>query len=129
MSVNSRLKSTKIISQRKAFYSQRITESSCVRKETVDIEILVTSRNSDRKIMQSIRMSQFPSRIRKCNQLNQFRWTSTQVLPIKKTYAGYISTMSQEFKRSSKWSLTTWRCSIKQWKSHKFLLTSVNCKN
>ena len=32
---------------------QRITESSCVRKETVDIKILKTSRNGDRKIMQS----------------------------------------------------------------------------
>ena len=57
MSVNSRLKATKIIGQRKAFYKQRIPESSCVRKETVDIDILVTSRNGDRKIMQSIRIT------------------------------------------------------------------------
>ena len=35
MSVNSRLKATKIIGQRKAFYGQRVTESSCARKETV----------------------------------------------------------------------------------------------
>ena len=63
MSVNSRLKATKIIGQRKAFYRQRIPESSCVRKETVDIDILVTSRNGDRKIMQSIRiMSRPPSK-------------------------------------------------------------------
>ena len=54
MSANSRLKVTKIIGQRKAFYRQRIPESSCARKETVDIDILVTSRNGDRKIMQSI---------------------------------------------------------------------------
>ena len=53
MSVNFRLKATKIIGQRKAPYRQRIPESSCVRKETVDIDILVTSRNGDRKIMQS----------------------------------------------------------------------------
>ena len=53
MSDNSRLKARKIIGQRKAFYSQRIPEPSCARKETVDI--LVTSRNGDRKIMQSIR--------------------------------------------------------------------------
>ena len=45
MSVTSRLKATKIIGHRKAFYRQRIPESSCVRKETVDIDILVTSRN------------------------------------------------------------------------------------
>ena len=46
MSANSRLKTTKIIAQRKAFYRKRIPE-----KETVDIDIPVTSRNGDRKIM------------------------------------------------------------------------------
>ena len=56
MSGYSRLKATKIISQRKAFYKQRIPESSCGKKETVDIDILVTSRNRDGKIMQSIRI-------------------------------------------------------------------------
>ena len=70
MSVNSTLKATKIIGQRKAFYWQRIPESSCTRKENVDIDILVTSRNGERKIMQSIRItSRGPSRIRKWNQL------------------------------------------------------------
>ena len=69
MSVNSRLKDTKIIGQRKAFYRQRIPESSCARKETVDIDILATSRNGDRKIMQSIRiMSRPPSRNKKESQ-------------------------------------------------------------
>ena len=35
------------------------------------------------KCMQFIRiMSRPPSRIRKCNQLNQFRWTSTNLIPI-----------------------------------------------
>ena len=67
MYVNSRLKATKIIGQRKAFYS-------CVRKETVDIDILVTSRNGDRKIMQSIRIMSRPSSgIRKWNHLSQFK--------------------------------------------------------
>ena len=74
MSVNSGLKATKIIGQRKAFYRQRISEFSRVRKETVDIDILVASRNGDRKIMQSLRiMSRTCSRIRKGNQLSQFR--------------------------------------------------------
>ena len=51
----------------------RIPEPNCVRKETVDINILVTSRNCDRKIMQSIRItSRPPSRKRKWNQLSQF---------------------------------------------------------
>ena len=53
MSVNSRLEATKVIGQRKAFYMQRIPGLSCARKKTVDIDILVTSRNGDRKIMQS----------------------------------------------------------------------------
>ena len=71
MSVDSRLKATKIIGQRKAFYRQRIPEFSCARKETVDTDILVTSRNGDRKIMQSIRiMSRTPLRKRKWNQLS-----------------------------------------------------------
>ena len=60
MSVNSELKATKIISQRKAFYRQRIPEFSCARKETVDIDILATSRNGHRKIMQSIRITSRP---------------------------------------------------------------------
>ena len=51
MSANSRLKATKIIRQRKAFYGQRIRESSYAKKETVDTDILVISRNGDRKIM------------------------------------------------------------------------------
>ena len=50
MSVNSTLKATKIIGQRKAFSRQRIPEPSCMRKETVDMDVLVTSRNGDRKI-------------------------------------------------------------------------------
>ena len=40
-------KATKIIDQRKAFYRHRIPEPSCARKETVDIGILVTSRNGE----------------------------------------------------------------------------------
>ena len=48
MSVNSGLKAIQIIGQRKAFYRQRIPKSSCAKKETVDIDILVTSRNGDR---------------------------------------------------------------------------------
>ena len=49
MSVNSRLKAAKLIGQRKAFYRQRIPEFSYARKETVDIDILVTSRNGEKK--------------------------------------------------------------------------------
>ena len=74
MSVNSKLKATLIIVERKAFYRQKIPETSCVKKETVDIDILVTSRNGHRKIMQSIRTtSRHTLRIRKWNQFSQFR--------------------------------------------------------
>ena len=63
----------KTIGQRKAFYRQRIPEFSFVRKEAVDIDILVSSRNGERKIMQSIRiMSRPPSRKMKWSQLSQF---------------------------------------------------------
>ena len=73
MSVNSGLKATKIIGQEKAFYWQRIPEFSRARKETTDIDILVTSRNGHRKIMQYIRItSRPPSRKRKWSQLSQF---------------------------------------------------------
>ena len=51
MSVNTRLKAIEIIGQRQAFYRQRNPESICARKETVDVDILVTSRSGDRKIM------------------------------------------------------------------------------
>ena len=61
MSVNSRLKATKIVGQKKVFYRQIIPESSCATKETVDIDILVTFRNGDRKIMQSIRITSRPT--------------------------------------------------------------------
>ena len=74
MSVNSGLKATKkIIGQRETFHKPRIPESSRVSKETVEIDILQTSRNGDRKIMQSIRItSRPPWRKRKWNQLSQF---------------------------------------------------------
>ena len=57
MFVNSRLTANRIIGQRSL---------NCARKEIVDIDILATPRNGDRKIMQSIRiMSRLPSKIRK----------------------------------------------------------------
>ena len=85
MSVNSRLKATKIIGQSKAFYKQIIPESTCAIKETVDKGTLVTSRNGDRNIMQSIRITSIlPSRKGKSNQLSYFRWTSAKVMFIEK---------------------------------------------
>ena len=51
MSINSRFKTIQIIGQRKTFFRQRIPQPSCARNKTVDIDILVTSKNGDRKIM------------------------------------------------------------------------------
>ena len=60
------------MSQRKVFYRQQIPESSCGWKETVDSDILITCRNGDRKIMESIRVTSSPtSRIRKWSQLSR----------------------------------------------------------
>ena len=60
--------------QGKKIYLCKERKFTCARKETVDVDILVTSTNSDRKIMQSIRIkSRPPSRMKKWNQLSQFR--------------------------------------------------------
>ena len=75
MSIKSRLKAIYIIGQGKAFFGQRIPESNCAMKETVDIEIFITSRRKgDRKIMQPIRItSDTATRMRTWNQFSQFR--------------------------------------------------------
>ena len=105
MSGNSGLKATKIKVQRKAFYRQRILEFSCARKETVYIDILVTSRKGDRKIMQSIRItSRSLSRTRKWNQLSQFWRISTKVIPVEKTEACHISTGHWALICRNKWN-------------------------
>ena len=106
MSANSSLKAIYIIGQRKPFYGQRIPESSCAGKETVDIDILITSRNGKRKIMQSIRITN-PSMIKKLNQLSQFRCSSTKVVPIEKTLTDYIFRMSRGFKKDNNWRISS----------------------
>ena len=50
-----------MISQRKVSIGKEFKKFSCERKETVDIDILVTSRNGDGKIMQSIRITSWNS--------------------------------------------------------------------
>ena len=50
------LEPAEIIGRNKVSYRQRIPGSSCPREDAVDIEILVTCRNVDRKIIQSIRL-------------------------------------------------------------------------
>ena len=45
---------------KESIYRQRIPDSSCARKETVERYILVTFRNGERKLMQSIRITGSP---------------------------------------------------------------------
>ena len=74
-----------------------------MRKETVDIDILITPSNGDRKVLQPIRITSGPATRRtKWNQFMQFRSVSMKVIPIEKVQVVYISTMSQGFKKSSK---------------------------
>ena len=42
---------------KKTLFRQEIPESISTRKETLDIDIFITSRNGDRKIMRSIRIT------------------------------------------------------------------------
>ena len=49
MSVNSRFEAIYLTGQRNELYRERIPECSCVTEEAVDIEILVISRNGDKK--------------------------------------------------------------------------------
>ena len=86
VAIGENLDQRKDIGQMKAFYQYRIPEPSYERKETADIDILITSRNGDRKITQSIKITiRPPLRKRMRNQLSQFRWTSTKVIPTEKT--------------------------------------------
>ena len=86
MSVDYRAEATEIMGQKKTFYKQIIPESTCARKETANTDILVTSRNGDRKIRQSIRIKSRPIlRKGKLNQLIQFWRTSTKVITTEKT--------------------------------------------
>ena len=53
------------MSQKKTFRRQRTPESSFTKNDTVEIEILVKSRNGDIKIMHSVRIPCIPpARIR-----------------------------------------------------------------
>ena len=73
--------------QRKPFCWQRIPYSSGVRKETVDIDILITSTNEDRKSIQPATITSGPPDIaRKWNEFTLFRLTFTKVIPIKKRF-------------------------------------------
>ena len=48
---------THVIRERKELYSPKFPDSSCVRKEPVDTDILTTSRIDERKIMHLIRIT------------------------------------------------------------------------
>ena len=60
-------------------------QSLAVQGKKLLTDILVASRNGDRKIMQYFRKTSIlPSKKRKWNQLSQLTWTSTKVIPIEK---------------------------------------------
>ena len=88
------------IGQRKAFCRQKTPLSSCQRNDSVDIDVLRTYRNADRKIMQPVRRNEVVQPVQPVH-------ISTKVVPIEKTKAGFISTMSQGFKRGSKWRINS----------------------
>ena len=50
ISVNTTLKTIWIIGLKKAFCRQKIPESCCTKRETINIHYLITSRNGERKI-------------------------------------------------------------------------------
>ena len=63
----------KIKAYRKSAY-EKPTVKRCLLILSVDLDIVLTSRNGERKIMQSIRItSRPPLKKRKCNKLSQFR--------------------------------------------------------
>ena len=78
-------------------------ENGCKRKETVNIDILLTSKKRKINIKESIIITSGPpSRIRNWNQFSQFRLSSTKVIHIVKALACNILMIKQEFTRSMK---------------------------
>ena len=71
MSVNS--KAIKVIGQRKPFYWQRIPGSSCVSKETIDVDIIVASKNGNRIMIRP------PLRIKKWDRLTQLKYLQERI--------------------------------------------------
>ena len=76
MPFSSRLTAIYFIGQRKAFCRQIIQNSSCSRKETVDLDMLLKSRNDEQKVMQPIAITNaILRRTRKRNHSSQCKWT------------------------------------------------------
>lgn len=53
-----------MISQQIIFCWKQISDTRCVRKEIVEIDILVRSMNHDRKILQAIRIMSGPPKLK-----------------------------------------------------------------
>ena len=60
LSINSKIKATLVICRRRTFCRQRIPESSCARKATIERETVIISRNDERIIMQNLRITSGP---------------------------------------------------------------------
>ena len=61
MPFNSELRAIYITVQRKVLRRQKMSESSCVRNETADIDILMRYKNGDTKIIQTIKNNKWTS--------------------------------------------------------------------
>ena len=94
----------------KSFRSQ-VKGKHSIAREFQSLAVSEISCNSDRNIMQSIRItSRPPSTIRKENQLSQFRGTSTEVMLLEKTDCVLMmirERQSQWFERGSKWRINS----------------------
>ena len=82
VALNFRFKAIPIVSEKKSFCRSRVLEPNCKRKETINIDILITLRNGVRKVTQTTGItSELSSRIKKRNQISLFRWTFANIVP------------------------------------------------
>ena len=75
-------------------FAGKESQTYCVKKYSVDINTLITSRNNRKKSAFYYNNAGPPTSIRKRKQISQFRWTYTKVISIEKTQPDYILTMS-----------------------------------
>ena len=83
----------------KAFYKQRILQPGCVRKETVNINILVKPKNDDHVIYQNYNQTSVENKGIEPVELVQMNVYQSNTE--EKNEAGNISTMSKGFQRYS----------------------------
>ena len=95
-----------IFRQRKAFCKQRTTKSSCLMKETVDIDILITKRNDDKKNLAIIQITSVPSSKRQ--EARSSNWPYTFVLVMDRLIHFYINSTTAEWSLKQNWFIPHW---------------------